>query len=148
VRRSIPTIATDIGSIDDCAAQLHASRTGLTTSVVRCAFAAAVLLILAGVYAEGAGASTRCGSFLADQKANRITVFRTGKLKCSRAVKIVKQFRLYKRYTGSDEPYGVKGYPGWRCFEGAGGGSCSKGRRTASWQVRVSSAPPVRKEAD
>lgn len=96
----------------------------------------AVLLGLASAVPPAEG-SKRCGSFLADGGTFRVTVFKSGRLKCRTAIKIVKEFRLYGRIIGTDEPYRLENWPGWLCYEGAGGGGCRKGRREASWQVRV-----------
>ena len=30
--------------------------------------------------------------------------------------------------------YTHRRFKGWRCFEGSGGGSCSRGKRTAAYQ--------------
>lgn len=38
---------------------------------------------------------------------------------------------------GNSSPYRVKGWRGWRCHSGAGGGRCDRGKRRVAWQVRV-----------
>lgn len=86
--------------------------------------------------APSAGASTRCGSFLANHGAYVVAAYRDGPLTCRAALRVVKEFRLYLRITGTSEPWGLRRFPGWRCSEGAGGGACIKGRQVASWGVR------------
>ena len=101
------------------------------------------LLLLGVCLAGAASAHKRCGSFLISNGDFRITVFKSEPTTCRGATRVLKEFKKYQRVVGYDEPYGLKRYPGWRCYEGAGGGNCYKGRRTASYAVRVSSAPPV-----
>lgn len=101
-------------------------------------------LLLLGVCLAGvASAHKRCGSFLIADGDFRITVFKSGPTTCRTATRVLKEFKKYQRIVGDDEPYGLKRYPGWRCYEGAGGGNCLNGRKTALYAVRVSSAPPV-----
>lgn len=92
----------------------------------------AVALIV-GFCAAPASSATRCGSFLVDRGELRATVYKTAGLTCRTATRIVKEFRLYKRSRGSQEPYRLPRYPGWRCYEGSGGGNCAKGKQVASW---------------
>lgn len=82
-----------------------------------------------------AAAMKRCrGSMLADERSLRVTVYKSGSLKCARAKKIVREFRVLKRgIRGKDEPYRLRRYPAWSCSEGAGGGGCRNGKRVAGW---------------
>ena len=79
----------------------------------------------------------RCpGSFLADDGSLRVIVHKAGPIKCVKAKRIVREFRVLKRgILGKDEPYRLRRYPRWRCTEGAGGGGCRKGRRLAGWTL-------------
>lgn len=70
----------------------------------------------------------------------RVRAYAKG-MSCRTAKRIVREFRVLKRgIIGNDESYRLRRYPGWRCYEGAGGGSCGRGSRVAAWQVRVPGA--------
>jgi len=70
----------------------------------------------------------------------RVRAYAQG-ISCISAKRIVREFRVLKRgILGNDEPFRLRRYPGWRCYEGAGGGSCGRGSRGALWQVRVPGA--------
>lgn len=80
-------------------------------------------------------ADARCGSFLVDHGAYRVIAYRNSKIRCRLAMRIVREFRLYGRIRGSDEPWRLPRFPGWRCSEGAGGGTCTRGAQAAYWSV-------------
>lgn len=79
------------------------------------------------------------GIMSADGGEYRVRPYAQG-ISCKAARRIVREFRVLKRGIGNDEPYRLRRYPGWRCYEGAGGGNCARGSRVASWQVRVPGA--------
>jgi len=86
-----------------------------------------------------ASASKACGSFT---HTYRYRVSASGGLKCPSALRIVKSFirshSTWREHTTDGTVAGTyythRNYKGWRCFEGSGGGSCSRGKRTAGYQ--------------
>lgn len=86
-----------------------------------------------------ASAAKACGSFT---HTYRYRVSATGGLKCSSALRIVKSFirshSSWREHTTDGTVAGTyythRRLKGWRCFEGSGGGSCSRGKRTAGYQ--------------
>jgi hypothetical protein len=111
-----------------------------------------VLLAVAGGgvarSADGAGptaaaAARSCGAFTSTY---RYRVNASGGVRCSLALRIVKSFiRDHERWRKVSIDGTVAGtyytnrrrFEGWRCFEGSGGGACTKGRRTAGYQSAV-----------
>jgi hypothetical protein len=77
-----------------------------------------------------------CGSFHAEYKIN---VFAKD-VSCAKARRIQKDYWLgppsghvevYRRH--GPQIVLLKRFPGWRCFSGAGGGTCTKGRKVAAY---------------
>lgn len=87
-----------------------------------------------------AAASKRCGSFV--ESSLRYTVSRSGPVRCAFALRIVKSFvgshsawrRVSIDGTVAGTHYTNRRYRGWKCFEGSGGGGCTKGRRSVGYQ--------------
>ena len=86
-----------------------------------------------------ASAAKACGSF---KQTYRYRVSASGGLKCSTALRIIKSFiRSHSSWrehssdgTVAGTYYTHRKFKGWRCFEGSGGGSCSRGKRSAGYQ--------------
>ena len=112
---------------------------------VRAATAALALLALWLAVPAGSSATSAsdwgpgfkaCGSFRAEY---RIQVFAKD-VSCAKARRIQKDYWLgpasghveVHRHHGPQTVL-LKRFPGWRCFSGAGGGSCTKGRRVAAY---------------
>lgn len=92
-----------------------------------------------GLETRAVASAKKCGSFKATY---RYTVSKSGPVKCSFALRIVKSFirdhdRWRKRGDGTvaGTYYTNRRFRGWRCSEGSGGGSCSRGRRSAAYQT-------------
>lgn len=90
-----------------------------------------------------ATAARSCGR-LRGSYVYRIT--KRGTLKCTSARRVAKAFLRGGRGvvthttdgTVAGTYYTLRRYPGWRCIEGSGGGSCSRRSRTVAWQTRSS----------
>jgi hypothetical protein len=81
----------------------------------------------------------KCGSFKA--KKYRIYVYRNKHLKCKKAKRIMRAYWGPRKGTvthnGGTGAYGwvtLKKYPGWKCYSGAGGGTCRKHKQVAGYQ--------------
>lgn len=113
----------------------------------------AALVVAAG--SEGAEAAHgfprhRCGSFVAEDSSsegttyyNRITVYSSRHLPCRTATAVVEGFwgpeEFIVRHGGPSEAqsyYTIKGFPGWRCYQGAGAGSCIRRGRVAGYAAK------------
>lgn len=113
-----------------------------------------VLTCCAGL-ASTAGASHafpkhRCGSFIAehtfsdgDVVRDRVTVFNSNHLSCRSAIAVIEGFwgpeDQIVRHGGPSEAesyYTIKGFPGWRCYQGAGGGSCLRKGKVAGYSAK------------
>lgn len=89
------------------------------------------------IAAGGFGPSFRsCGSFHAGYK---IHVY-ASHVSCRRAMRIQKEYWLAppNRTVEVHRRHGpqmvlLKRFPGWKCFSGTGGGTCSKGRKVAAY---------------
>lgn len=107
---------------------------------------ATLIAVTIAVPASAASVSTptartakACGSF---KETYRYRVSASRGLKCRFALRIVKSFirsrsSWRKRSidgTVAGTHYTNRKFKGWRCFEGSGGGSCSKRRRSAGYQ--------------
>lgn len=77
-----------------------------------------------------------CGSFHAEYKINVYA----SRVNCRRAMRIQREFWLappdrivevYRRR--GPQLILLKRFPGWKCFSGAGGGGCHKGRKVAAY---------------
>lgn len=77
-----------------------------------------------------------CGSFQAEY---HIRVYETH-MSCHRAVRSQKEYWLAPPTRTVEVNHGgrpyvlLKRFPGWKCFSGAGGGTCNKGRKVAAYQ--------------
>jgi hypothetical protein len=62
-------------------------------------------------------------------------------LTCARATKIMKAWwkgpKSEREYHPGGDYWTLERFPGWRCGDGAGGGSCEKRKRVAGYQNRV-----------
>jgi len=78
-----------------------------------------------------------CGSFRAEY---RIRVYANRRTRCRTARKVQREYwlappsRIKAVGSGPDSYVKLKRYPGWRCYSGAGGGSCRKGRLVAAYE--------------
>jgi hypothetical protein len=80
----------------------------------------------------------KCGTFKAEY---RIWVY-AKHITCRTARRIQKEYWLgpdsrkvvYNGGTGAGGWITLKRFPGWKCTSGAGGGGCSRGRKSASYQ--------------
>ena len=101
-----------------------------------------LVLAVSGAAASPAVATHRCGSFIAEDSSyegttyyNRITVFNKA-VSCKLATEVIKAFwgpedQITQHGGPSDAQsyWTTQAFPGWRCYQGAGAGSCrSKGR--------------------
>lgn len=108
-------------------------------SVVAVAAAALSFSTTASSSPTASAASKRCGTF---KSGYTYTVYRyAGSVKCKTAVRIVKSFivdhekwRSHGDGTSAGTSYTSSKFPGWRCGEGSGGDSCSKGKTTIGYQ--------------
>ncbi len=84
-----------------------------------------------------------CGSFKVSAQGYRIHVY-ASHAKCRVARRVQRENwlgprrrkRVFNGGSGASGYVLLKRYPGWRCVSGSGGGSCSKGKRVAAYQVR------------
>jgi hypothetical protein len=87
----------------------------------------------------------RCGSFVhyeggSDPVSDRITVLNAG-ASCKTATGVIRAFWSGRGVTQHGGPSDAQSYwtlsawPGWRCGQGAGAGSCSRGKATAAYEV-------------
>ena len=80
----------------------------------------------------------KCGTFQAEY---RIWVY-AKRMSCRKARRIQKEYWLgpdsrkviHNGGSGANGYVTLKRYPGWRCGSGAGGGSCTRMNRSASYQ--------------
>jgi hypothetical protein len=106
------------------------------------AAAAIVATVVMGLVAPAGGSATgasdwgpgfkACGSFHAEYK---VQVFAKD-VNCAKARRIQKEYWLApKSRTIEIVPPEVrlKRFPGWRCFSGTGGGTCTKGDKVAAY---------------
>jgi hypothetical protein len=84
----------------------------------------------------------KCGSFKA--KGYRIYVYANKRLSCERARRVMKArwgpssgIVTHNGGTGASGWITLKKYPGWKCYSGAGGGTCRKSKAVAGYQSRV-----------
>jgi hypothetical protein len=81
----------------------------------------------------------KCGPFQAEYK---IWVYAKN-MRCAKARLIQKEYWLgpdsekvvVDGGSGAEGYVFLKRFPGWRCGSGAGGGSCTKGRKIAGYQI-------------
>jgi hypothetical protein len=91
----------------------------------------------------------KCGSFLTqDEPGNfeskaRITVLNSSGLSCRSATAVIKAFwgpeNQITHHGGPSEAqsyYTINGFPGWRCTQGAGAGSCVRRHKVAAYEAR------------
>jgi hypothetical protein len=107
------------------------------------------LVILAGVATGSARASHgfprhKCGSFTKEVEGTaydvRVTVYNGNHLPCRVATQVIEAFwgpeENITSHGGPSEAqtfYTIKGFPGWRCYTGAGAGSCVRKHRVAAY---------------
>jgi len=82
----------------------------------------------------------KCGTFVTTKQHYRIFVLANRKLACRTAVAVIRAFWLGPsiEHKGADEAsswYVPARYPDWRCVQGAGAGSCSRGKLVAPYEV-------------
>jgi hypothetical protein len=89
----------------------------------------------------------RCGSFThrkggMDPVNDRITVLNRG-VSCRTATGVIQAFWSGHGVTQHGGPSDAQSYwtivawPGWRCGQGAGAGSCTRGKAIAAYEVRA-----------
>jgi hypothetical protein len=89
----------------------------------------------------------RCGSFVhrqhgKDPVSDRIAVLNRG-VSCHTATGVIEAFWSGHGVTQHGGPSDAQSYwtlaawPGWRCGQGAGAGSCTRGKAIAAYEVRV-----------
>jgi hypothetical protein len=114
-------------------------RSALTISLLSGALAVGAAPAAKAAPGPAATASKACGSF---KHTYRYRVSASGGLKCASAMRIVKSFirshSSWREHTTDGTVAGTyythRRYKGWRCFEGSGGGSCLRGKRSAGYQ--------------
>jgi hypothetical protein len=110
-----------------------------------------VLLIGAASLASAPSAAGfpthRCGAFIHEHEWDdgeishfRVTVFNGNQLSCRMATKVIEAFwgpeETIKSHGGPSQAetyYTIRGWPGWRCYTGAGGGTCIRHHRVAGY---------------
>ena len=104
------------------------------------AVAVGVLVLAAGAaLASAVRAAHTCGYFF--KKGNDIIVSRSGPVPCPRAISIVRAFWSGAGVTmhGPSDATGyftIRAWPGWRCYQAAGAGRCTKHTAAASYEVK------------
>jgi hypothetical protein len=110
-------------------------RLGLTLTVVAatllCGSVTAVVAAVPAVHT--------CGYFF--KKGNDVIVFRSGPVSCAHATSIIRAFWSGVGVTmhGTSDATGyftIHAWPGWRCYQAAGAGECTKHTATASYKVK------------
>lgn len=112
-----------------------------------------IVLLLLAAAATGASSAAaydwydwpgmkKCSKFKSDGLS--VMVYKK-KVTCRKAKRIVRKFRSgrgvvpHQVANGDDTVastyYTIDGYKGWKCREGSGGGTCTKGKSTAGWQL-------------
>src|SRR5579862_2194503 len=117
-------------------------RRGRPAAFLRPTFAlAAGVLALAAPTAVGvaAPATHTCGYFF--KRGNDVIVYRSGPVSCARATAVVRAFwsGVGVRMHGTSDATGyftIRAWPGWRCYQAAGAGECTKRTATASYRVK------------
>jgi len=117
------------------------------------------LIVLACVSAGNVTASRgfprhKCGSFLNEEEVEgttislRITIYNSNPLACGLATQVIEAFwgpdENVTSHGGPSEVqtfYTIKGFPGWRCYTGAGSGACIRKHRTAAYLTALGRAP-------
>lgn len=102
-----------------------------------------LVVCLGGAPPAPAATPKKCGSFT--YRGDRIVVSKSGpNLTCTKAKRLIRDFRgggrKFKKHTTDGTVAGTyytntKAWPGWKCFEGSGGGACTKGKRTAGYEI-------------
>lgn len=90
-----------------------------------------------------------CGSFVSERSSYdgtpysvRITVFHSQGLACKTAAMVVEGFwGPEEDLTAHDGPsalsyYTIRGIPGWRCYQAAGGGACRHRGKSATYTIK------------
>jgi hypothetical protein len=93
-------------------------------------------------------AAHTCGHFF--KKGNDVIVSKSGPVSCARATSVVRAFWSGVGVTthGTSDATGyftIRAWPGWRCYQAAGAGECTRHAATASYRVKSKArAPPKR----
>jgi hypothetical protein len=97
----------------------------------------AVLLAVVSLAAASSYPTAKCGSF--KTRLYKIEVLHKN-VNCTTATGIIKTFWTkpgYVKHHGgnsdADSYFTVKGYAGWRCYQGAGAGECTKHNEHAAY---------------
>jgi hypothetical protein len=101
----------------------------------------AVLLVVVGLASASVSFPTaKCGSF--KTRLYKIEVLHRN-VGCKTATGIIKTFwtkpRDVKQHGGNsdaDQYWTVKGYSGWRCYQGAGAGDCISHKKVAGYTAK------------
>jgi hypothetical protein len=108
----------------------------------RLTLALAVATLLCGSTAavvDAAPAARTCGYFF--KKGNDIIVLDSGPVSCKHATSIIRAFwsgvGVTKHGTSDATAYfTIQAWPGWRCYQAAGAGDCTKHKAIASYKVK------------
>jgi hypothetical protein len=123
---------------------LNVSRSpGRRRTITAVALLAALLLSAATASAVLASSSPRlCGYFF--KRGQDVIVYHAGAVKCKKATTIIKDFWSNTGVTqhgtsDADSYWTIKAFPGWKCEQSMGEGSCTNhaASATASYQVKA-----------
>jgi hypothetical protein len=86
-----------------------------------------------------APSSHTCGYFFS--RGNDVIVLNRGPVSCKQATSIIRAFwsGVGVRMHGTSDASGyftIRAWPGWRCYQAAGSGQCTKHAATASYEVK------------
>jgi len=139
--RASRTHAVVSGELDARRARPRTGGLRLPRGLCRTFAVAAGVLCFAGPTAVGAAtpASHTCGYFF--KKGNDVIVYRSGPVSCARATSVVRAFWSGVGVTmhGTSDATGyftIRAWPGWRCYQAAGAGECTRRTATASYKVK------------
>jgi hypothetical protein len=121
-----------------------------TRVAIGAALGALVLMLAIRVSTAPAWPQHRCGSFVAEHTfsdgsvaRDRVTVFNGDGLSCRTATAVIEAFwgpedQIHPHGGPSEAEtyYTIRGFPGWRCYQGAGGGGCRHGGKLAAYLAR------------
>jgi hypothetical protein len=99
----------------------------------------ALVLGTGSALAAATPAAHTCGYFF--KRGNDVIVSASGPVPCARAISIVRAFWSGVGVTmhGTSDATGyftIRAWPGWRCYQAAGAGRCTRHTAAASYQVK------------
>jgi len=124
----------------------HVSRSSARPRARRAVIAIALVAAMLGsaatasVVLASSSSPHLCGHFI--KRGEDVIVYNRGAVTCTKATTIIKDFWSSKGVTqhgtsDADSYWTIKAFPGWRCEQSMGEGSCSKHTATASYQVKA-----------